>query len=195
MQKQENILFTLTGVSGSGKTTIGNALFDDEHTIVSYTTREKRPNEKEGHDYYFVSPDTLRMMYIAGDIVEHMRFNHNEYALAKSEINNKLKHGNCLMVANTSGVEQLTKMDFLKGRIKPVILNTSKAKIKDNLKHRDDTIENINQRLNLYDKEKAEINKLKQELNEKHIEFVEIDTDNLDKQKLINKFKQVMQEF
>jgi guanylate kinase len=54
-------IFILSGPSGSGKTTILNTLFrrksirDNFTRGISFTTRTKRPKEKEGKDYFFVT--------------------------------------------------------------------------------------------------------------------------------------------
>lgn len=186
------MLFTLTGVSGSGKNTIADALFDDDHTVVSYTTRPKRPNEKEGHDYYFVESSTLRFMHMADDIAEYMRFDNHEYAVTKSEINNKLKNGDCLMIANAEGVRKLLQNDFLQGQLRPIILRTGKDKVIKNLKHRRDTEENINKRLALYDEENEAVDKLMKDLMASGMKIAVIDTDKLNQQELIDTIKSVI---
>lgn len=54
-------IFILSGPGGSGKTTLLNTLFRKKDfakhfmRTVSFTTRQKRPREKEGKDYFFVS--------------------------------------------------------------------------------------------------------------------------------------------
>ena len=50
-------IFVISAPSGSGKTTICRALLDRVEGLslsVSYTTRERRPGEIDGKDYYFV---------------------------------------------------------------------------------------------------------------------------------------------
>jgi guanylate kinase len=52
-------LIILLGRSASGKTTSEMMLRDLKgfSTLVTYTSREKRPGEKDGIDYHFVSSD------------------------------------------------------------------------------------------------------------------------------------------
>ncbi len=58
-------LFVISSVSGGGKTTVIRALMGSVPNlklIVSHTTRNPRPEEKEGEDYYFTSRDRFRAM-------------------------------------------------------------------------------------------------------------------------------------
>jgi len=62
-------LIVFTAPSGSGKTTVVHHLlsvFDDLAFSVSATTRARRPHEKQGRDYYFLSKKTFGM-WIADD--------------------------------------------------------------------------------------------------------------------------------
>ena len=62
MKKAKGYLFVVSGPSGVGKSTlIRRFLAEDKKSVfsVSYTTRQKRPNEVEGKDYYFVDVDTF----------------------------------------------------------------------------------------------------------------------------------------
>ncbi|MDZ4750943.1 MAG: guanylate kinase [Flavobacteriales bacterium] len=56
--------FIFSAPSGAGKTTIVRHLLDISDLnlafSVSVTSRQKRDNEVEGHDYYFVSPEDFK---------------------------------------------------------------------------------------------------------------------------------------
>ena len=57
-------IFILSGPSGSGKTTLYTQLLMSEPRLVkavSVTTRARRPEEKHGKDYYFVSEPMLKL--------------------------------------------------------------------------------------------------------------------------------------
>ncbi len=59
--------------SGAGKSTLVKSLIDSLPGLtfsVSYTTRPPRPGEKEGRDYFFVSPARFNQMVSAGEFVE-----------------------------------------------------------------------------------------------------------------------------
>lgn len=59
--KTNNKMVILLGGSGSGKTTTEIKLREElgYSSVISCTTREKRPKETEGIDYYFVSVEQL----------------------------------------------------------------------------------------------------------------------------------------
>ncbi len=63
----------LSAPSGTGKTTVGELLTAGDSTIVrsvSMTTRTKRPNEQDGVDYHFVSPDEFKEKIRQGAFLE-----------------------------------------------------------------------------------------------------------------------------
>ncbi len=67
-------LIVLTAPSGAGKTTIARRLraeVDGLRFSVSATTRDPRPAERDGVDYFFLSPDAFRQRLDAGDFLEH----------------------------------------------------------------------------------------------------------------------------
>lgn len=65
-------LVVICGPSGSGKTSVIERLRADDRVSVSvsFTTREPRSEEREGHDYHFVSRQRFLEMVDEGDFVE-----------------------------------------------------------------------------------------------------------------------------
>ena len=58
IEKKLNKIIIISSPSGAGKTTICKKLLKIMKNIdlsISYTTRQKRINEKDGKDYFFVS--------------------------------------------------------------------------------------------------------------------------------------------
>ena len=58
-------LFIIAAPSGAGKTSLVKALVNSAKNIVvsvSHTTRAKRPGEKNGIDYHFISHDEFHKM-------------------------------------------------------------------------------------------------------------------------------------
>lgn len=67
------ILLVVAGPSGVGKGTMISGLLERHPRVqwsVSCTTRDPRPGEVEGQDYYFVSPDEFARMVAAGEMLE-----------------------------------------------------------------------------------------------------------------------------
>lgn len=67
------ILLVVAGPSGVGKGTMISGLLQRHPRVqwsVSCTTREPRPGEVEGRDYYFVSPTEFERMIAAGELLE-----------------------------------------------------------------------------------------------------------------------------
>lgn len=65
-------LIVLSGPSGAGKTTVARQVQErlDLARSVSATTRQRRPGETDGSDYYFVSREEFRRRVDAGQFVE-----------------------------------------------------------------------------------------------------------------------------
>jgi guanylate kinase len=60
---------------------------------VSATTRPPRPGEREGIDYYFLSPEAFESHVAAGDFVEHASYSGNHYGTLRSELQRRLGDG------------------------------------------------------------------------------------------------------
>lgn len=93
--------FLIIGPSGSGKGTLVNHLRANSGALdlvfpVSCTTREKRPGEKEGETYYFVSRDEFQKRIANDDFLEFAEYGGNLYGTLKSEIVNSLEAGQCV---------------------------------------------------------------------------------------------------
>jgi guanylate kinase len=79
----------VTGPSGVGKgTLIANLLerVPDLELSVSATTREPRPGEVDGRDYWFLSPEEFDRRVQQGDFVEHAVYAGNRYGTLRSEL-------------------------------------------------------------------------------------------------------------
>ena len=58
-------LYIITAASGTGKTSLARELvnsLDNIRLSISYTTRQVRAGEQEGHDYFFVDVKTFRSL-------------------------------------------------------------------------------------------------------------------------------------
>ena len=87
--KREGILFIISAPSGAGKTTLCKEvvdIFQDLRHSVSYTTRQARPGEVHGRDYFFVGQDEFHRMVEAGEFAEWAEVHGNFYGTAIATI-------------------------------------------------------------------------------------------------------------
>ena len=67
----------ITGTSGAGKGTLVGGLLErvpEVELAVSATTREQRPGEKDGREYWFLSHDEFADRLRRGEFLEHVDF-------------------------------------------------------------------------------------------------------------------------
>lgn len=83
-------LIIFSAPSGSGKTTIVKSLLTKDFNLefsISATTRSIRGTEKDGVDYYFLSPDAFREKISANELLEWEEVYTNKYyGTLKSEV-------------------------------------------------------------------------------------------------------------
>ncbi len=82
-------VIVISAPSGSGKSTLVNQLMAAVPGLVfsvSYTTRPKRPGEKHGREYFFVSPRAFQRMVAAGEFVEWADVHGQLYGTVRRQI-------------------------------------------------------------------------------------------------------------
>ena len=154
-------IIVITGVSGSGKTTLSQ-LFPVERRIVSYTTRNPRPGEIDGIDYYFVTKEQGEEIKNSENSFEDTCFAGNVYGVTKDEVIDKSVNWkyHTVLVAEAGFYKDVSVTEdgqFLyKGQyqIRPIIVKAENHKIIEAIKERGG--EEANQRiLNLAKEEKT----------------------------------------
>jgi len=95
-QSAHPLLIVISGPSGVGK----DAALDrmkkaglPYHYVLTATTRPKRPGEKDGVDYWFISEDKFRQMVERNQFLEWAKVYGNYYGVPKREIKETLKQG------------------------------------------------------------------------------------------------------
>ncbi len=90
------LFIVISGFSGVGK----DATLDKMkkvgfpfHYVVTATTRPKRPREKDGVDYHFLSEDKFRQMIKTNQFLEWAKVYGNYYGVPKREIEEALRQG------------------------------------------------------------------------------------------------------
>ncbi|MDB6124696.1 MAG: guanylate kinase [Pedosphaera sp.] len=90
------LLIVISAPSGGGKTTLVKELLAANPWMaraVTCTTREPRPGEKDGSDYYFLDAGSFLKRVQAGNFLEHATVFGNSYGTLKSEVLGKLRQG------------------------------------------------------------------------------------------------------
>lgn len=97
MNKGKLLIFSAP--SGSGKTTIvkwlmGNHPELNMHFSISATTRAPREKEKDGVDYFFLTPDEFKAKIAEGAFVEYEEvYKNGFYGTLKSQVESQIERG------------------------------------------------------------------------------------------------------
>ncbi len=90
-------LVVISGFSGAGKGTLMKALmkeYGDSYALsVSATTRNPRPGEMDGVDYFFVSRDKFEQMIAEDALIEYAQYVGNYYGTPKEYVQQQLDLG------------------------------------------------------------------------------------------------------
>ncbi len=133
------LMLVLSSPSGAGKSTLSRRLLQNDPLFamsVSATTRSKRPNEVEGEDYYFITPDTFEAWVQEGEFLEHATVFGNRYGTPRTPVENMLREGrDVLFDIDWQGAQQLAQQakDDL---VRVFILPPSRAELERRLKER-----------------------------------------------------------
>ena len=95
-ERQKRLLIVVSAPSGTGKTTLCNEVIKQLPNLsfsISHTTREPRPGEKHGENYYFVPEETFKQNVKEGKIAEWTEIYGNFYGTAKETIEREFDRG------------------------------------------------------------------------------------------------------
>src|SRR6476619_3798435 len=96
------LLIVISAPSGGGKTTLCQQLMASRSKMtraITCTTREPRPGEKDGVDYYFLDAASFLKRVQAGHFLEHATVYGNSYGTLKSEVLGKLRQGKDVLLS------------------------------------------------------------------------------------------------
>tara|TARA_B100000427_G_scaffold184273_1_gene153192 strand:+ start:172 stop:705 length:534 start_codon:yes stop_codon:yes gene_type:complete len=82
------MIIIFSGPSGVGKSTIINELIKEKdlYFSISHTTREKRHNEIEGEDYYFVSKESFEKLISENYFIEYEKYGTDYYGTGNKQL-------------------------------------------------------------------------------------------------------------
>lgn len=110
----KGLLIVYTGASGVGKGTIMKRLLESNDNIrlsVSATTRNPRPGETNGVEYYFVSVDEFKKMIENNELLEHAQYCGNYYGTPEKSVRDMLDKGlDVMLEIEVEGYKQIKNM-------------------------------------------------------------------------------------
>ena len=115
--KRQGMMFVLSSPSGAGKTTLTKKLAENNTNFtisISHTTREPRPNEINGKDYYFINKEEFNSLIKANNFYEYAKIFDNYYGTLKDPVLKFLSLGkDVLFDIDWQGTQQLQKIKNL----------------------------------------------------------------------------------
>jgi guanylate kinase len=110
---RRGLLLVLSSPSGAGKTTISRRLLNDDGNLtmsVSATTRQPRPGEVDGADYWFIDHPRFEAMVGEGAFLEHAQVFGNRYGTPRAPVEAMLRSGkDVLFDIDWQGTQQLAE--------------------------------------------------------------------------------------
>lgn len=94
--KRKGILIVVSGFSGAGKGTLMKQLvhsYDNYALSISMTTRNPRPGEVDGREYFFVSREKFEEAIEKDGLVEYASYCDNYYGTPREYVEKQLEKG------------------------------------------------------------------------------------------------------
>ena len=149
------MIIIFSGPSGVGKSTIINELIKHKNLYfsISHTTREKRHNEIEGSDYFFVSIDEFNNLINKNFFIEYEQYGTDYYGTGKNQINES--NNITVLDVEVNGASKLLKnnKEFI-----GIFIDIENEELIRRLKTRGHNELFIKQRMDLANKQRSKIN-------------------------------------
>ena len=114
MNSIDKNIVVISGPSGCGKDTVVKKILSmDERFVlsVSATTRQRRPIEKDGVDYIFLSTEEFLSKLSNGEFLEYTCYCDNYYGTLKKQIEDKVMAGKVVvLVIEVEGAQNVKKV-------------------------------------------------------------------------------------
>ena len=94
-------LIVIAGPSGVGKGTLVSMLLARHSQLklsVSATTRQPRPGEREGVNYFFLSKEDFETAIVRGELLEWAQYADNYYGTPKARVIEEIERGNYVIL-------------------------------------------------------------------------------------------------
>lgn len=133
-------LFVFSGPSGVGKSTVLNRVMQAREDLVfsvSATTRDPRPGEVDGVDYYFISRPEFEEMIARDEFLEYDEHHAVFYGTPKGQILEKMERNNVVLDIEPNGAFNVRKAGM--DAVLIFIMPPSRAELERRLRSRGDT--------------------------------------------------------
>ncbi len=111
---REPLLIVLSGPSGVGKDTVLQTMKDRKlpfHFVVTANTREIRPGETHGVDYFFVTMDEFARMIEEDELLEYAVVYNDYKGIPKAQVRKALESGmDVVMRVDVQGAETIRSL-------------------------------------------------------------------------------------
>ncbi|MCG3177303.1 MAG: Guanylate kinase [Candidatus Omnitrophica bacterium] len=161
MSNRTGKLFVISASSGTGKTTLAQALLQNDKNLIqsiSYTTRQPRPNEINGKDYFFVTKQQFFGMREKGEFLEWANVFGRYYGTSRTFVEMHQKLGkDVLLLIDVQGAKKVKKL--MPGAIYIFLSPPSKEELRRRLEKRGtESKAEIARRLKVAQQELRELN-------------------------------------
>ena len=138
--QRRGLLIILSSPSGAGKSTLAKRLMAWDPTLsfsVSATTRNPRPGETDGVEYYFKTKSEFEAMVDAGEMLEHAEVFGNYYGTPKGPVETAMMAGrDTIFDIDWQGGQQIRRSALANDVVSIFILPPSIADLESRLRGR-----------------------------------------------------------
>lgn len=110
----KGILIVLSGFSGAGKGTLVKALlkaYDNYALSISMTTRNPRPGEVDGREYFFSTKEVFEEKIAQNGLIEYAEYCGNYYGTPRDYVEKQLEAGkDVILEIEIQGMRKVKKM-------------------------------------------------------------------------------------
>ena len=138
--RRRGLLIILSSPSGAGKSTLARRLMAWDASLsfsVSATTRNPRPGEEDGREYYFRTRAEFEAMVAAGEMLEHAEVFGNLYGTPSAPVEARLAEGrDVILDIDWQGGQQVRRSRLAQDVVSIFILPPSIADLEHRLRRR-----------------------------------------------------------
>ena len=137
---RRGLLLILSSPSGAGKSTLAHRLMQWDPTLrfsISATTRQPRPGEEDGREYYFHPREAFEALVQSGEMLEHAEVFGNFYGSPKAPVEAAMREGrDTLFDIDWQGGQQIRNSSLGRDVVSIFILPPSIAELESRLRAR-----------------------------------------------------------